>query len=385
MQLSRRGMLNAGLGLGASVMASSRLPAALPPLRKSITPGALWLDTEGKPIQAHGASLIYADKTFYWYGENKERTTGRDDIWHWGVRCYSSTDLYNWRDLGLIIHPKPDDPASPLHPEKGMDRPHILYNARTKQFVCWLKIMDFQAKTHTRTILTAPTVTGPWTYVRVGLQPVGMNAGDFDLTLNPADGKAYMYFERVHSEIVCADLTDDYTNLTGYYSTHLPRPAAPFIREAPAWFNRKGKQFLATSGLTGYFPNPTEIASADTFHGPWTTIGLLHRGDPMNRSFDSQISAIFKHPGKKDLYIALADRWTAGISRGKWLAAQQFYEKLAIPNRSPFTPEERAAYAAVDMRKLDTSQARYVWLPIRFDGDRPFIEWVDEWTIEEFE
>jgi hypothetical protein len=30
---------------------------------------------------------------FYWYGENKEFTTGETDVWTWGVRCYRSRDL----------------------------------------------------------------------------------------------------------------------------------------------------------------------------------------------------------------------------------------------------------------------------------------------------
>lgn len=60
---------------------------------KSIKPGQIWLDTEGKRIQAHGGSIITVDDTYYWYGENKEKTTGRDDIWHWGVRCYSSKSI----------------------------------------------------------------------------------------------------------------------------------------------------------------------------------------------------------------------------------------------------------------------------------------------------
>ncbi|WP_229073323.1 hypothetical protein [Actinoplanes sp. DH11] len=51
-------------------------------------------------------------------------------------------------------------------------------------------------------------------------------------------------------------------------------------------------------------------------------------------SYRSQISSVFQHPGKKDLYIALAD---------------------------------------------------YVWLPIRFDGDRPVIDWHDEWRIEDYD
>ena len=56
-------------------------------------PGQIWLDTEGKRIHAHGGSVIYIDGTYYWYGENKEKTTGDNDIWTWGVRCYASVQL----------------------------------------------------------------------------------------------------------------------------------------------------------------------------------------------------------------------------------------------------------------------------------------------------
>ena len=51
---------------------------------RSFRPGRVWLDTEGKRIQAHGGSVLYLDKTYYWYGENKEKTDGISDIWHWG-------------------------------------------------------------------------------------------------------------------------------------------------------------------------------------------------------------------------------------------------------------------------------------------------------------
>ena len=34
-----------------------------------------------------------------------------------------------------------------------------------------------------------------------------------------------------------------------------------------------------------------------------------------------------------------------------------------------------------DYGKDDTSIARYVWLPIRFEGDVPYIEWQNEWKI----
>ena len=44
------------------------------PKRTSITPGQVWTDTAGNRIHAHGGSLIHVDGTFYWYGENKERS-----------------------------------------------------------------------------------------------------------------------------------------------------------------------------------------------------------------------------------------------------------------------------------------------------------------------
>ena len=49
----------------------------------SFHPGQVWLDTEGKRIQAHGGSVIFIDDTYYFYGENKEKTDGKNGIWHW--------------------------------------------------------------------------------------------------------------------------------------------------------------------------------------------------------------------------------------------------------------------------------------------------------------
>ncbi|MCD7954697.1 MAG: hypothetical protein LUG93_02865 [Lachnospiraceae bacterium] len=42
-----------------------------------IYPGQVLLDTEGKRVQAHGGSLFYENGIFYFYGENKEKTTGK--------------------------------------------------------------------------------------------------------------------------------------------------------------------------------------------------------------------------------------------------------------------------------------------------------------------
>ena len=356
----------------------------------SIRPGQVWLDTNGNRIQAHGGSIMAIGDTFYWYGENKEKTLPGSGIWHWGVRCYASRDLYNWEDKGLIIPPEPDNPESSLHPSRCMDRPHIIYNKCTKKYVCWLKIMERAGTIQTETILVADNILGPYTKIREGLRPLGMSGGDFDLVVDPTDGKAYYYFERVHSELICADLTDDYTNVTGYYSTHFPRMYPPYVREAPAHFYRKGLHYLFTSGTTGYHPNPSEIACARTYHGPWEVLGDPHPGDKSRTSFNSQITSVFKHPGKKDLYIALADRWIPNLPAD---ASHPFetgeqYEYVAAIFESMFNPEiEKPQITEQDAKVLapNTSIADYVWLPVRFDRDIPYLAWEDEWRIEDFE
>jgi hypothetical protein len=34
-------------------------------------------------------------------------------------------------------------------------------------------------------------------------------------------------------------------------------------------------------------------------------------------------------------------------------------------------------------RDPDISAATYVWLPIRFDGELPYLDWSDRWRIED--
>ncbi len=346
----------------------------------SIRPGQVWLDTDGKRIQAHGGSILYENGKYYFYGENKEKTTGLDDVWHWGVRMYESDDLYNWRDLGLIIPPEPDDPTSPLHPSSQMDRPHIIFNRMTGKYVCWLKIM-MKDGTQRSTVLTSDRLTGPYTKVRVGLLPLNMSAGDFDLVVAP-DGKAYYYFERVHSETICADLTDDYTNVTGYYSTHFPRPYPPYVREATAHFLRKHKHYLITSGTTGYLPNPSEVAIGESWHGPFRVLGDPCPDDRSRTTYHSQISSVFKVPGKKDLYIALGDRWKPEAMDVPYEIYEQRYAIAFNPDADKSLLTDMPAPA--DLIN-NTSIADYVWFPIRFDGEMAYLDWKDEWRIEDYD
>lgn len=343
-----------------------------------IYPGKKWTDTEGKPIQAHGGSVYFENGTYYWIGENKERTDGKNGIWQYGMRAYASEDLSAWRDLGLIVPPS-EDRSSTLHPFRMADRPHILYNAGTKKYVLWIKVMDEAAGTQSMTILTADSLLGPYETVRERYRPLGMNAGDFDLS-KAEDGKGYIYFERVHSELICADLTEDYCGVTGYYSTHFPRVSPPYVREAPAHFSRNGKHYLITSGTTGYLPNPSECAAADTWHGPFRVLGNPHPGDATQTSYRSQISCVFRAEGKKDLFIAAADRWAPDVT-ADYAVYGKLYERLLKGDIDAYF----SLLSYGEDKKRATRDADYVWLPVRFDGDVPVIEWKEEWGLDDYE
>ncbi len=83
-------------------------------VQDAIYPGKPWLDTKGERIQAHGGAVYFEDGVYYWYGENKAHTDGKNGVWTWGIKVYASTDLMNWENRGFLIPPVLDDPNSPL-------------------------------------------------------------------------------------------------------------------------------------------------------------------------------------------------------------------------------------------------------------------------------
>lgn len=216
-----------------------------------------------------------------------------------------------------------------------------------KQVRLLIKILN-QGKVQTRTVLTADEVTGPSTIGSMGIHPLGMNACDFDLAIGPEDGKTYMYFERVHLEVICADLANEYTGSSRYYSTDMPRPGPPTLREGPVHFVRKDKHDLLTSGTTGLFSQLFRSSSRRDVSQVSTTMGDLH---PQNRSRTSnnlQITFVFNRPKKKDTYIALADRWigpqiSQNFLSGKAADVQTAFSKVFLNPRQTLTPEETKA------------------------------------------
>lgn len=352
----------------------------------SIRPGQKWLDTNGKPIHAHGFQIFEQDGTYYWYGENKEHTHLGSNVWTWGIRAYKSTDFYNWEDLGLIIPPDTINPTSPLHYSQTLDRPHILYNKKTKKWVCWIKSMDTDGFF---VILQADKFEGPYKLVK-SLKPEGFGVGDFDMYCDPQTNKGYVWFERPHWEMICAELTDDFLGTNGKYSEHFVGIRPPFTREAPSHFTWRGRHYMFTSGTTGYVPNPSKVAVFDDYHGKYTDLGDPCINDKFQDSFGSQITSVIKIPGK-NLYVALADRWLPHLYGTDIPQRILKNKEKAYLNHKPFdrdysTPKVKDK-TGVKRNKWDTTdEACYVFLPITFDNTgKPTLEWKDEWRLEDYD
>ena len=343
----------------------------------SFRPGAEWRDTDGELIQAHAGYMFYENGTFYWYGENKEKSETEREIWHWGVRLYSSTDLYNWKSEGIILPPELTDTTHPMYFNSKMDRPHILYNEKTGLYVMWIKVMKSDYATEcTATIAVSKSIKGPFEIVKSGYLPNGFELGDFDLWVE--DGTAYIIYDKPHTELVISPLTDDYLSTAEPHNSYFFNGHPPYIREAPALFLREGALYMITSGTTAKFPNPSETAVADRVMGDWRVIGDPHVNDEKHTSFDSQISCIFKHPHKKDLYIAMADRWLIDLPPNLPDVFQAFAMRYRKEN--PIK-----TFKETDWTSRNTKNARYVWLPITFEDGTPRIHWHDEWKWEDFE
>ena len=106
-------------------------------------------------------------------------------------------------------------------------------------------------------------------------------------------------------------------------------------------------------------------------------LGDPHPTDSTRTSFASQITSAFKHPAKKELYIALADRWLprfdTAYSQATADAFEQYFAQAhAGPIEIPGVTD-----------RPDTANADYFWLPVRFDGGMAYLDWRDEWRIEE--
>jgi len=148
-------------------------------------PGQVWKDTDGNPINAHSAGLMYDNGTYYWYGEIKSGNSWLVEYTGWecyrvnvgGVSCYSSKDLYHWKNEGVALAPVTADSTSDIHTSKVIERPKVIYNETTKKYVMWMHIDSEDYKYARAGVATSDKPQGPYTYLG-SLRPNGQMSRD---------------------------------------------------------------------------------------------------------------------------------------------------------------------------------------------------------------
>lgn len=349
--------------------------------------------TSGEKIQAHGGQIQKIGDTYYWIGE--DRTNEYRPMP--GVHLYTSKDLYNWTDEGVVLRTmdnyeqfETDEYFKSLYGDltadekkdiyvdlwaEGcvMERPKMLYNEKTGKYVIWFHAdgtspyAEDTGSNYAKAkagIAIADNPAGPYKllgsyllcsdYENHGFDSVGGHVRDMNV-FQDDDGTAYvMYSSEGNAVMYIAKLNDTYTGLA--------KPADEMVlgedfcisstdsREAPAMFKYNGKYYLITSGCTGWAPNQAAYAVADSPLGPWTRMGDPCVGDTNHNTFSTQSTCVIPVDAENGKFIYMGDRW--------------------------YNPDNGA--------KL--SDSRYVWLPIEFGSDNTIlIRDYSDWTLDELE
>jgi len=321
-----------------------------PPCRgadlSAFEPGKIWSDNMGVHINAHGGGILFHEGSYYWFGEHKIEGDAGNTA-HVGVHVYASKDLYNWKDEGIALKVS-DDPESDITKGSIIERPKVIYNAKTKKFVMWFHL-ELKGKKYSAArsgVAVAEKVTGPYTFLN-SFRPDNSMARDQTLFVDD-DNKAYhLYASEDNKTLHISLLTDDYLQPSGKFV----RVFENRLMEAPAICKRKGKYYFIGSGCTGWAPNAARSAIADSMFGPWKELDNpcvgMNPGNKLGpeKTFGGQSTYILPVQGKKDAFIALFDLW----------------------------------------RPKNAIDGRYIWLPIQFTDTGFKVEWQDKWDLSFFD
>ncbi|BCW39489.1 hypothetical protein StoSoilB3_10240 [Arthrobacter sp. StoSoilB3] len=333
----------------------------------SFRPGQDWRDNNGNLIQAHGGQVVTSKdsegKTIYYlYGE--DRTNGYHSSP--GVHGYSSYDLYNWKDEGVVLKAMSSadqftsDPyfqnlysgysteqKNAVYRDLGtvpsgdrlppiLERPKVIYNKATNKWVMWVHAdgptdqYNVQYAKANAGVAISDSPFGPFRYIdsyRLHKAAAGdptnfapNNPGmarDMNLFVDD-DGTGYIiYSSEENKTMFISKLNADYTNLSASPDTAVEgvdfrRAFVNVSRESPAIFKYQGRYFIITSGTTGWSPNPSEYGTSTSILGEWTQLPNPFSSDVAWNSNNSQPSSVIPVDAANGKFIYMGDRWNGG-------------------------------------------------------------------------
>lgn len=265
--------------------------------------GQMWLDDAKNPIQAHGGNMIKYENKWYWYGEHKgaANTPGLQRVDFIGISCYSSENLKDWHYEGLAL--KAEEPGSGhmLEPKNVIERPKVVYNKKTDQFVMWMHVDTADYVYGGIGVAVSKTPTGPFEFL-YSTQPNKQDSRDMTIFIDKDDTAYLVHSSNWNKTLNISRLTDDYLKTDGFFISVLVDQE----REAPALFYANDRYYMITSGCTGWDYNSALYAECPYLLGKWKLIDNPCEGEGYRDTFQGQSTYIFEENGK---FYLMLDHW----------------------------------------------------------------------------
>lgn len=305
-----------------------------------IQPGAVWRDTQGRQIQAHGGGILYHDHVWYWFGEDRTRGLDPDKRY---VACYSSQDLIHWTFRG-----RPLQLSDPEHIGKDwvLERPKVFYSRSTRQFVMYFHLDDSQYKVARVATAISSTPTGPFHYVR-SFRPLGLESRDIG-QFEDDDGSDYLIFEsRPSGGFYIAALSPDRLSVARQVAF------LDLALEGGAMVHYRDLYYVLGSHLTGWNPNPNVYSSAPSLSGPWTK--FLPLAPAVADTYGAQSGLLLKVTGNSGTaVIFMGDIWRPNElwdSRYLWMPVHIGEGKMQLSPPAPWTINVKTGKVTVNTKE----------------------------------
>ena len=321
---------------------------------------AEWYDTDGNIINASDGGIIFIDGKYHWYGMALRPLPMAGgphggQMTDTGVVMYASEDLLNWEYEGVILEVS-NDPESELYAPMRFERPKIIYNEKTNQFVLWCHYVKYPGNHGNGDgdcdmgLAVCDTVNGKYKWLGY-TKPIDKNGWVRDMTVyKDFDGTAYLIYDRHTADpelgsktggiqgdrcLYVVRLSDDYLSFTDTYK----RIDSAAWREAPVVLFKNGYYHIITSGLTGWETNQARSFRAKKLMDEWECTGDPCIDDATHTTFNTQGTNAFFVNGT-DIQIVMLERHNTS----------------------------------------DFQKCSYVWLPAKFSDDNTvYLEYTKEW------
>lgn len=82
-----------------------------------------------------------------------------------GVGCYSSKDLWSWKNEGIVLAAEESNVTHDLYKTNVLERPKVIYNEKIRKYVMWMHIDDANYTKASVGTAISDTPDGPFEYL----------------------------------------------------------------------------------------------------------------------------------------------------------------------------------------------------------------------------